>query len=106
MSKRPTRQKIVEGFDLETGLPTPQQTQQTIQAIVAKSGKKTFTIHDAAEPPAREPGLTGKGRAKFTTMLKPELRQQLERIAQNRQISVADVLETIITEYLDLPPTP
>jgi hypothetical protein len=100
MSKRPARPKIVEGFDAETGLPTPQQTQQTIQATVAKSNKKTFTLQDATEPPNREPGLTAKGRAKFTTMLKPELRQRLERIAQNRQISVADVLETIITEDL------
>jgi hypothetical protein len=34
-------------------------------------------------------------------MLKPELRQQLETIAQNRATSVADVLEIIVTEYLD-----
>lgn len=105
MSKRTTRAKIVEGFDVETGLPTPQQAQRATQATVAKV-KKSFTLQDATEPPNREPGLTAKGRAKFTTMLKPELRQRLERIAQNRQISVADVVETIILEYLDIPKTP
>ncbi len=102
MSKRPARPKIVEGFDPITGLPTPDTAQRTVQATVATKTGKTFTIQDTTNPPQREPGLTGKGRAKFTTMLKPELRTRLEAIAQNRQISVADVLETIITEYLEL----
>jgi hypothetical protein len=101
MSKRPARPKIVEGFDLDTGLPTPEQAKQTIQTTVAKSNK-TFTLQDAENAQERKPGLTNKGRAKFTTMLKPELRQKLQSIATNRQISVADVIETMITEYLGL----
>jgi hypothetical protein len=102
MSKQANRPKVVAGFDLDTGLPTPEKAQQTIQATVATPGKKSFTLNDATEPPKPEPGRTAKGRVKFTTMLKPELRNHLEAIAQNRQISVADVLETIVTEYLEL----
>ena len=63
---------------------------------------KSFSLKDTIEPPQRDLSLTLKGRAKFTTMLKPELRQALERIAINKQMSVADVLELIISEYLDL----
>lgn len=107
MSKRTERPKIVQsGFDPETGLPTPQQAQQVTQTAVAPTTrKKTFTLQDATAPPPRDPGLTVKGRAKFTTMLKPELRQALEHIAHNKQMSVADVLELMIVEYLDLPGT-
>ena len=63
---------------------------------------KSITLMDAvSEPPNREPGLTAKGRVKFTTMLNVELREKLNRIAKNRHESVADVLEKIISEYLN-----
>lgn len=63
---------------------------------------KSISLMDAvSEPPKSIPGVTAKGRVKFTTMLNVELRQKLSRIAKNRYESVADVLETIISEYLN-----
>jgi len=64
--------------------------------------KPSFTLADAKPPKEREPGLTAKGRAKFTTMLRRDLREKLQAIADNNAISVADVLETVIEEYFDL----
>lgn len=61
--------------------------------------KPSFTLADAKPPKERAPGLTAKGRAKFTTMLRRDLREQLQNIADNNAISIADVLETVIEEY-------
>lgn len=73
------------------------------QEITGRAPSKSFSIADAKQPAKeREPGLTAKGRVKFTTMLKPELREHLQNIADNKAISVADVLETIIEEYLGI----
>lgn len=106
MSKqKPLQRKVAkEGFT-DTGLPTPDTVDQTVEQITttrsAAPGKKSITADDLRPPAERAPGLTNKGRVKFTTMLRPDLRLQLETIAQNRAISVADVLEIIVTEYLD-----
>ena len=40
------------------------------------------------------------GRVKFTTMLNKDLRNQLKHIATDKEISLADLLEEIIREYL------
>lgn len=109
MSKKtPLRAKVAkEGFT-DSGLPTPSTVDQTVERITTTrstapptTGKPSITADDLRPPEKRSPGRTNKGRVKFTTMLKPELRQQLETIAQNRAISAADVLEIIVTEYLD-----
>ena len=105
MSKKTTpRPKIAkEGFT-NTGLPTPDKVDQAVEQIAtARSapGKKAITADDLRTPAKRAAGLTNKGRARLTTMLRPDLRAQLETIAQNRQISIADVLELIIVDYLD-----
>jgi hypothetical protein len=42
-----------------------------------------------------------EGRVPFTTVIKPALRQQLQIIADNLGTSVAQVLETIVTEYIN-----
>lgn len=99
-SKQPIRPKVVQGFDQETGLPDAKQAQQQVAAVVG-TPRNSFTAADMTPPPPRQPGLTAKGRVKFTTMLKPDLREKLEGIAANRAISVADVLETILTDYLN-----
>jgi len=41
-------------------------------------------------------------RIKFTTMLKPELREVLQNVANNHNLSLADVLELIIQDYFGL----
>ncbi len=102
MSKKAARPKIVTpGFDPETGLPTPEKAQQTIQATVAPE-KKSISIEDLNNRKKRTPGLTRKGRVKYTTMIKPELRRLLDDLAESKEMTAADVLEIIITEYLGL----
>jgi len=105
MSKKaPPRPKVAkEGFT-DTGLPTPNQVDQAVEQIATTKstpGRKSITAEDLRTPPEQAPGLTNKGRVKFTTMLRPDLRAQLETIAQNKAISLADVLEIMITDYLD-----
>lgn len=106
MSKKtPLRRTVAkEGFT-QSGLPTPATVDTTVEKIATvkptPATKSAITADDLRTPVERAPGLTNKGRLKFTTMLKPDLRQQLEIIAQNRTTSVADVLEIIVTEYLD-----
>jgi len=109
MSKKtPLRPKVAKVGFTDSGLPTPSTVDQQVEQITTTrspatraTGKTSITADDLRTPEKRSPGRTNKGRVKFTTMLKPELRQQLETIAQNRAISAADVLEIIVTEYLD-----
>lgn len=98
MTKKPLPRRTL----IDTDLPDPATVDQTIDQIsTGTAKKKTFTAADRRDPgkTKRQPGMTAKGRAKFTTMLKPELRRELERIAQNRTISVADVIEQILNDY-------
>lgn len=104
MSKKPLRPRnTVAGFT-DSGLPTRDQVDHVAEQITpttTPTAKAAITAADLRPPADRAPGLTQKGRVKFTTMLKPDLRLQLETIAQNRTSSVADILEIIIAEYLD-----
>lgn len=75
--------------------------EKTVAEITGQSGK-SFSLADTKPTKERKPGLTAKDRAKFTTMLKPDLRSMLQAVADNRAISIADVLETILIEYFDL----
>lgn len=98
MSKKPLPRHTLT----DTDLPDPATVDQAIEKIsTGNARKKTFTAADRRKPATskRQPGVTAKGRAKFTTMLKRELRTDLERIAQNRGISIADVLEQILVDY-------
>jgi hypothetical protein len=105
MSKKISRSKITAGFNLD-GLPTLETVDANVKAITpqATTGSgKTFSLEETTTPPPdRTPGLTAKGRVKFTTMIKPELRQRLETLAAKNHISTADVLETVILEYFNL----
>lgn len=97
-------------------LPTPEQINETLELIKptayqtaqadqqATTGKKTFTRIDPKNVKKPDDGRTIKGRVKFTTMLHPGLRAQLNAVALSQQVSVADVLDTIIREYFDLTP--
>lgn len=101
MSKKTIRP--LKGYS-SSGLPTPDQVDRSIEQIAPPTRTptaKSITADDLRPPAQRTPGRTNKGRVKFTTMLRPDLRTQLETIAQNRATSVADVLEIIVVEYLD-----
>lgn len=77
-------------------------TEKTAAATGAEKGK-TFSSQDT-EPPSEEqdPDKTIKGRKKFTTMLHPGLRDKLDNVAKNNQMSIADVLEIVVKEYFGL----
>ncbi len=71
--------------------------------ITGQATSKRFSIEDTKPPEEEpEPGLTKKNRAKFTTMLRPDLRERLQNVADRHAISIADVLESIIEDYFDL----
>lgn len=79
-----------------------QDIEKTVAELTGQTSGKSFSLADTKAGKERKPGLTAKDRAKFTTMLKPELRAMLQAVADNRAISLADVLETILTEYFEL----
>lgn len=79
------------------------QLTEEAQDITGRGKSKSFTLADAEQPAKeQEPGLTKKNRAKFTTMLRPDLREKLQNVADNHAISIADVLETIVEEYFEI----
>lgn len=76
--------------------------EKSVGEVTGQKTGKTFSLADTTPPKKREPGLTAKGRVKLTTMIKPELRDMLQAVADNNAISLADVLETILLEYFDM----
>jgi len=79
-----------------------QLTDQAVE-ITGKDTSKRFSIEDTRpQRKQRQPGLTAKNRAKFTTMLKPDLKEKLQNVADRNHMSIADVLEVIITDYFGL----
>lgn len=75
---------------------------QSAAEITGKEKSKSFNLDDTKEPEPTPLHLTKKRRAKFTTMLKPELRDKLQNVADNNAISIADVIETIVEEYFGI----
>ena len=76
--------------------------EKSVGEVTGQRTGKSFSLADTTPPKERTPGLTAKGRVKLTTMIKPELRDMLQAVADNNAISLADVLETILLEYFDL----
>lgn len=77
--------------------------EEDISQATGQGKSKTFSVEDT-KPPRRKhkPGLTQKNRAKFTTMLRPDLKQKLDHVAKRNTMSIADVLEVVIEEYFEL----
>ena len=73
---------------------------QEASKATGKGKSKSFTVEDT-KPPKNKPksGLTAKNRAKFTTMLRPDLKAKLDHVAKRNALSIADVLEVVIEEY-------
>ncbi len=76
--------------------------EKSVGEVTGQRTGKSFSLADTTPPKERTPGLTAKGRVKLTTMIKPELRDMIQAIANNNAISLADVLETILLEYFDM----
>jgi|GEM_PF-4167807 DNA topoisomerase VI subunit B len=64
--------------------------------------KKSFKLSETLSKIDKQDYLTKDGRKKFTSMLKPCIRERLANIAHNNNKSIADVLETIVQEYLGI----
>lgn len=75
---------------------------QSAAEITGKEKSKTFSLADTREPEPTDPKLNRKGRVKFTTTIKPELRELLQKAADNNAINISDVLETVIKEYFEI----
>lgn len=129
--KRPSSVKSFKDEWAETGLPTPEEVEQAAAELVdqptsspqkpetkpeskpkpksqarkpkPKSVKKTsskrFTLADAKE---KDETVNEKGRVRFNTTIKPELRDMLQRIAKNNGMTVSDVMEEIMVDYFGL----
>ena len=67
----------------------------------SKTPTGPFTAADLVKKDKAENGLTARGRIKFTTMMKPDIIDMLDRIAKNRYQSKADVLEDILKSHFE-----
>ena len=125
--KRPSSVQNFKDAFTETGLPTPElvekaaaelteepkkadpapkksksspKVQKTKSQTKAKSTKQRFTLADAADTAKEE--INEKGRARFNTTIRPELRELLQKIAKNNKMTVSDVLEEVLIDYFGL----
>ena len=87
------------GFS-ESGLPTPGQVERQTDEI-NETPKRLFSPEDLRQPDEPPKGMTRRGKKKLTTMMRPELRQQLERIATNRGITMAEVMDLVLTDFVE-----
>jgi hypothetical protein len=105
--------KTVAAGWTETGLPTPEQVEQTAQQISTAPPpkqepdkreprqKKTLKKIDPAKVPTAK-GRPSKDRVKFTCMLNPGLRNQLNAVAIREARSISDIIELALVEYFEL----
>lgn len=68
---------------------------------VAVSSEQLFSLTDA-KAIKEEQNLTHKGRKKFTTMIRPELKELLLRISKNKGITIPDVVEGVLLDYFNI----
>ena len=123
--KRPSSVQSFKDDFANTGLPTPEEVEQAavqltkeekkapliekkakprVQKAKAiakpKTSKQRFTLADASDPAQEE--INEKGRARFNTTIRPELRELLHKIAKNNRLTVSDVLEEVLIDYFGL----
>ena len=98
--KQMTNEEALEHNVSKATERTAATTGQPVSAAATKSFSKADT--EPVKQTRRKAGVTAKGRAKFTTMLRTDLREKLANLSQKHQISIADALEQIITEYLGI----
>jgi hypothetical protein len=94
--------------------PEPENRQEPAAAPAKKREKKNkakaantsnseqlFSLTDA-KAIKEEAQLTHKGRKKFTTMIRPELKEMLLRIAKNKGLTIPDVVEGVLLDYFNI----
>jgi len=80
--------------------PAPKKAVEkpVVKTKAAKPGKKKYDIREGQKKIDKDL-VNSVGRKKFTTMIRPDLRNLLDNIAHNNNISVAQLLEDILDEY-------
>lgn len=68
------------------------------------NSEQLFSLTDA-KAIKEEAQLTHKGRKKFTTMIRPELKEMLLRIAKNKGLTIPDVVEGVLLDYFNITET-
>lgn len=89
--------KPIESTEKEPTNPAP------IPPKRAKKGSgedKSYSLDDATD--VEHIGRATKGRRKFTMMMRPDIRDMLNRIAINKRQSISDVIENVLCEYFDI----
>ena len=104
--QRTSKVKQLDSLEQTISKAAERTAEITGQAVTGtgQDSKKTFSIDDTqpVKQSAQAQGITAKGRAKFTTMLRTDLREKLDNLARRNNISIADALELIVTEYLGI----
>jgi predicted amidohydrolase YtcJ len=102
--QRTSKVKQLDSLEQTISKAAERTAEITGQAVTGQDSKKTFSIDDArpVKQSRQAQGITAKGRAKFTTMLRTDLREKLDNLARRNNISIADALELIVTEYLGI----
>jgi len=87
---------------VEKAAPTATKTTEKpvamAKSVKPKSGKRKYDIREGKQKIDKDL-VNSVGRKKFTTMIRPDLRNLLDNIAHNNNISVAQLLEDILDEY-------
>jgi len=106
--QRTSKVKQLDSLEQTISKAAERTAEITGQAVTGtgtgQDSKKTFSIDDTqpVKQSRQAQGITAKGRAKFTTMLRTDLREKLDNIARRNNITIADTLEQIIIEYLGI----
>lgn len=86
-------------FESSPLLPDNQEINQALNQIIETPSTKVTPIYNSTQKRGR-PSL-GKNRVKFTTMLDPIKRDKLKHIAIDRQVSLADLLDEMLENYIE-----
>jgi dTDP-4-dehydrorhamnose reductase len=82
----------------EKPLPTKEDLDEVLD-ILKTATKKEEEVSTQYGRPIKKKAI---GRVKFTTMLNKDLRNKLKHISTDKEISLADLLEEIIRDYLEV----
>jgi dTDP-4-dehydrorhamnose reductase len=95
MAKKRDYKKLFKNEEEKT-LPTEEEINEVLE-ILKQSQKEEEEISPQYGRPIKKRAI---GRVKFTTMLNKDLRNKLKHISTDKEISLADLLEEIIKDYL------
>ena len=107
MAKRKGLSKLMLGAEP----PTKEETTKLIQKIIPsaqpkprkesqrKSTKKYSALDAKKEPEQQSVYITKNNRVRYTTVINKTIKDNLSRIAKNKGVSVADIIEDCILEY-------